>query len=528
MTVAEVAWDAVSFGRLNAAEGTTDWSATGSGASPTIETDYFYQGAACISIQVKTSVYTLTYTSASTDMNTVPRAILYKFIQTNKNAIDGSGLRLRIGSSNTAYASYDIFTAATYPKPGGFVVLAIQPSVVQWQTSNTGGPDFTAVTTWVIESDASATAKAPNLGLDAIDVMDAGTGLTLTRGGEGDADSVFQDFVAADEETVGNSWGIVQSREGILYVTGVLTIANSTTNTTFTDSNKTLVFPDHRVTNGFCGLDFNLEDADTTIDISACAFNGVGALYTADDTRPDYTATGTACPLTIAACTFDGFRAMVFTSNCTIETTSFLNGLSITQASANIDSCTVLTPTNLVDTGFFISDDPEQLNNLTITIGAGGGHAIEITATGTYSLTGHTYNGYNTSNATSNSTIFNDSGGAVTLNITDGDTPTIRNGAGASTTVTAAVTVNITGMKDNTEVRVFDQGTTDVVDGIENATTGGTDDRSFSFSTTASKALDIRLINTTHVYLLIQYTTTGASNQPLPVVQQFDRNYENN
>jgi hypothetical protein len=45
MAVVTVAWDASAFGRIDAAEATTNWSATGSGASPTVETDYYYQGA---------------------------------------------------------------------------------------------------------------------------------------------------------------------------------------------------------------------------------------------------------------------------------------------------------------------------------------------------------------------------------------------------------------------------------------------------------------------------------------------------
>jgi hypothetical protein len=527
MATVTVAWDASAFGRINAAEATTGWSATGAGATPTVETDYYYQGAACISIQVKTSVYTLTYTSTSTDMNTTPRAVLYKVIQTNKNAIDGSGLRLRIGSSNTAYSSYDVFNSNTYPTLGGFVVVPIMPSITQWITSNTGSPNHAADTTWVVESDAAFTAKAPNLGLDAIDVMDVGTGLTLTRGDSTDANGSFDDFVTEDEGDANNRWGIVQTRNDILYVTGVLTIGNTTVNTEFTDSNKVLVFPDHRVSNGFCGIDFNASNTGSNTQISSCIFNGKGDLYTNDDTRPDYSVTGTVSNVNITSCTFDGFREISGQSSTNITDCSFLNGLNIIQNSANLWNSTVISPTNLINTGFFTCDNPTKLDNLTITMGSGGGHAIEVTTNGTYTFTGHTYTGYASTNGQSNSTIYNNSTGNVTINVVGGDVPTVRNGASATTTITASVNVTLTGMQDNSEVRVFLQDTTTVVDGIENAIGGSPGDRSFTFSTAASTALDIRIINKTYEYLLIQYTTTGDASQSIPVQQSFDRTYEN-
>jgi hypothetical protein len=460
-------------------------------------------------------------------MNTTPRAWIAKVIQTNKNAIDGSGLRLRIGSSNTAYSSYDMFTATTYPTLGGFFVEAIQPSISQWITSNTGSPNHAADTTWVVESDAAFTAKAPNLGMDAIDVIDVGTGLTLTRGDSTDTDGTFDDFVTEDEGEANNRWGIVQTRNDIIYVTGVLSIGNTTVNTEFTDSNRVLVFPDYRVGNGFCGVDIDASNSGSNTQISACIFNGKGDLYTNDDTRPDYTVTGTFGNVSITSCTFDGFREISTQSSTNMTFCSLLNGLSVIQNSANLWNTTVISPTNLINTGFITTDNPTKLNNLTIEMGTGGGHAMEITDTGTYTLTGHSYTGYASTNNQSNSVIYNNSGNTVTLNIVGGDVPSIRNGTGASTTVTASVNVTLTGMKDNTEVRVFLQGTTTVVDGIENATAGTSDDRSFTFSTSASTALDIRLINKTYEYLLIQYTTSGDANQSIPVQQSFDRTYDN-
>jgi hypothetical protein len=51
--------------------------------------------------------------------------------------------------------------------------------------------------------------------------------------------------------------------------------------------------------------------------------------------------------------------------------------------------------------------------------------------------------------------VYNNSGGAVTINVQNGgDTPSVRNGAGASTTINNAVTVSIDGVAEGTAIKV--------------------------------------------------------------------------
>lgn len=512
--------------RLSNTDATTGWS--NEGANPTQETDYYYQGTACVSVQVKTGELGTYYTHGTTFNFSANNMVwLAKIIQTNKDAIDGLGLQLKIGSANSAAYRYEIYSATTYPAVGGWQTVVINPNISQWRTATIGSPDLTAVDVYGIRSDAAFQAKAPNLGIDAVDVMETGEGLTLTRGDSTDANGTFTDFVTTDEGTQANRWAVVQTRGGIIYVNGKLKIGNTSVNTEFTDTNRVLVFPDHLVSNNFCGVDVDASNTGSNCQITSCIFNGRGALTGSDDTRPSYTMTGTAGTIKFDSCTFNTFQNMDLTSATELDGCALLNGLQVTQNSANIFSATVTSPTNLINTGFIISDDPSQLDNLTIEMGSGGGHAIEITSNGTYTLTGHSYTGYSSSNGQSNSVIYNNSTGDVTLNIVGGDVPTIRNGTNANTTVTASVNITVTGLQDTTEVRVFEQGTTTVVAGTEDATAGSPGNRSFTFSTSASTALDIRIINKEYEYLLVQYTTTGDANQTLPVQQRFDRNYAN-
>lgn len=124
-------------------------------------------------------------------------------------------------------------------------------------------------------------------------------------------------------------------------------------------------------------------------------------------------------------------------------TTEFsLNTISNSTAFANIGSPNgLLTGSLLLD-----SDGTDNISDLIfINTGSPGSHAIYISDTGTYDFTNFTYTGFAAiDGSTGTEAVFNDSGGAVTINVSGGDTPSVRNGAGASTLVVASVTVTIT------------------------------------------------------------------------------------
>jgi hypothetical protein len=304
------------------------------GVTPAPEVDFFYQGAASMSAQVKTSETGFRAATASQNMS--GRTWIAKIIATNKDVLDGNGMVLRIGSATTAYYQYNnVFSASTYPIAGGWQVVCIDPNVSQWRSSTTGSPDLTAVVHWAIRADFSAQSKVANLGIDALDHVANGTGLTGTGGDGASTDGTFTDFVTADEGTVGNRWGVVQTKDGILYVNGVLTIG-SATETDFTDSNKVLVFPNHRVTNGFCGVDFNVSNASSVISCTSCFFSGRGVLTGSDDTRPDYAIVGTSGLLTVSSSTFSVFRQIDWNNRVTAQNTAYINGLRVVGDGADL------------------------------------------------------------------------------------------------------------------------------------------------------------------------------------------------
>jgi len=104
-------------------------------------------------------------------------------------------------------------------------------------------------------------------------------------------------------------------------------------------------------------------------------------------------------------------------------------------------------------------NDPANISDCTFTSG-GTGHAIEITTPGTYGFDGNTFSGYG-ADETTDAAIYNNSGGLVTLNITGGgDTPTVRNGAGASTAIDNPLYLTLTGLINLSDIVILDAGTT--------------------------------------------------------------------
>jgi len=102
---------------------------------------------------------------------------------------------------------------------------------------------------------------------------------------------------------------------------------------------------------------------------------------------------------------------------------------------------------------------------------------------------------------------------------------TLANGAlfvGSRTDANGTVTVttlNLTGLKTNTEVRIFDAGTTTELGGVENSGT------SFTINISES-TVDLVLMSLGYIYQRIESVDTSA-NLTLPIQQIVDRNYSN-
>jgi len=128
--------------------------------------------------------------------------------------------------------------------------------------------------------------------------------------------------------------------------------------------------------------------------------------------------------------------------DCSIGKVPATNASFTVSATTTVSGSTINVTTVTAGNYWTTVTTPVIFSSCAFTGSASAGHAIRITTAGTYSFSGNTFTSFGT---TTSAAIFNDSGGLVTLNITNGGgTPTIRNGAGASTTVNNAVTLTVT------------------------------------------------------------------------------------
>ena len=205
--------------------------------------------------------------------------------------------------------------------------------------------------------------------------------------------------------------------------------------------------------------------------------------------------------------------AVEWNSGVNCSTASFFNCREVLTDGAPFEACKFYgTPVT--------TSNPTNITNCSFTQGATGGHAIEITQPGTYSFVGNTFEGYGL-DGTTDAAIYNNSGGHVTLNISGGgDTPTVRNGTGASTTVVSGVTLTFSGIKVGSEIHIFDENSV-LLASVESAISNQT----ISLQVTGVQ-VRIFIASLGYENIDLPYTVPG-SDVTIPVFQRIDRNYRN-
>ncbi len=327
------------------------------------------------------------------------------------------------------------FPTDEYPALGGWVPVWFDIS----RTPEVGGSANEAAINeiGVLIDIGDVGGNAQNLILD--EIMYGTSGLRWD-GASGD----LQDF--RDYENTNNEGNLV-NLNGVDFVYSRLEIGSATA-TTFTDSDFTIIFPaQDLVSSTFMGLTFDLQNASTSISLSNGSVQNGNVSKLRD---PNLDVSGTSGSLTLTDMNFSGFRSGVLTSGVTISGGQY-DFADITQGGADISDARILCRTG---PGVALIDDADftKLSGITF-VRTGAGHAIEITSPGTYSLDALTFENFG-ADETTTAAIYNNSGGAVTLNISGAASPTVRNGTGATTVVSNPATLSFTGIPNGLEGRV--------------------------------------------------------------------------
>lgn len=327
-------------------------------------------------------------------------------------------------------------------------------------------------------------------------------------------DGAAGDFEAFRDYESTNSEGVLLTVIGTDFCFARIKIG-SATSTSFTDSGFNITYPAQSlVASDFMGVTFDLQNAGTSIDLSDGTFRAQDVSGTGN--RPDFIVSGTAGTLTLNSVNALGMRLILLNSSA-IVTGGIYDGLDLTQGGSTISGAIIRPRTT---SGIAMIDDADfsKLSEINF-IQSGQGHAVEITAPGTYGLSSLEWDGFGADGSNS-AAIYNNSGGLVTLNISGGGTPTVRNGAGASTAINNAVAVTLTNVEPGTKIKVFRISDNVELAGVDSSGT------SFVAALDAGVAVTFRLVSLFRRISEFDLTVPGTDTT-IPISQQQDRVFLN-
>ena len=441
--------------RVTDSNASTGWGNNGGGGpSPAAEPQLAYQKPNAVNRKVTTtaSLTGVEYNGGSNNMVASHPLFIFKGKVADAGDLNTTyGLQAIFGSAAGAAYQYNLSGSGAnndqfvggYNSQGGlaegYVIAAINPSIAQWREGTVGSPTLTAVAYYAIGAQfVVGGAKSENVGMDAIDLA---TGLDYS-GTLFD----FLDAVLLDQDIDTNRWGLACRNGSVISLRGLQRLGTAAMSGADV---STVIFPDGYHGTGDCGFELNTGAARTYG--LAGSYRGLGRIYGADDTRPNITVIGDASGSVPITGALENFNSI--TLNAGTPVTGAILGFTTLVPGAAAISGSQLKTNAAVNVAAIVDPDFTKLSqNLFSQVGLG--HAIEITSPGTYISVGNDFGGYGATGS-GDAVIYNNSGGLVTILVTSGgQSPTYRNGAGASTVVSNPATVTFTGIPNGLEGRV--------------------------------------------------------------------------
>jgi hypothetical protein len=562
---------------VNNAEATTDWTGAGYGTT-TVSAEH--TNAVAASLATTSGQIYYVQPTGSVNLGTSPGTLVYVWSFNNalQDAWDASpppnALLLGDGTNRIGFdmAGADKRVFNHLEGPTGLDCNSWQCLVLdtgQASAMNTAGNtyvvagsfaslNFGAITEWGASFDTNSKALGGGYNV-AVDIIRYGNDGIRVTGGGSSTQGTFLEIATEDRSRGDNkAHGILRELgTGLFGCQGPMTFgdAGGTDTNYFEDENVVLSFEDRNISDGKYYLNiegnstgtnsfvlsnstistggptvkFDMDGGNVnTITFSSVVFLGLGGVVLLSSAAD-------ASGHTINNCTFEGsgkitVGAVDFQNNVVSNSVATDNAVDNT-GGADMSGCTISGYEGTADTGAVLynnaADPSGELDNMSFTKGTAATHAIAFgtSAATTMTLVGHSYSGYNASNGQNDSTLlFPDKGSDTTwtVNVSGGDTPSYKKArAGDTVNIVATVTVTFTGLQSNTEVRIYNAGTTTEIDGVENSGT------SFAWSASASTSVDYVIHHVSYEHIRVEGYTVPTSNTSIPIQQRLDRNYLN-
>jgi len=431
------------------------------------------------------------------------------------------GMRAVVGSSSTNWKAWATGGGDVAPNPyGGWQNIPIDPTLTADYTN--GSPSGTLQ---VVGAGCNLTAGVAKGQPHQIDAIRWGRAESRFNGGDlTNGYATFAGFATINDANAAspgyNRWGLIQVVSGGYQWKGLM-VLGYTSAVDFRDSNVNVFVQDCRKVSSV----FNkIEIRQSTSRVDWTGVNITNVSPSSNASRGDLVVVDNA-DVNFESCTFTDIGYFTFQSNSTVNSCIFRRCGLVTRGNAALTSCT-FDRTNDTVKALTIADPSNSLTSFVFN-SSGTKHAIEITQTGTYTFTNCTFSGYASSNgSTGNETIYNNSGGLVTINHsgTSGNLTYKNEGSSTTTLVGNTRTLTLTNIMSGSEIRIYLHDTTTEVSGNDDVTVGY---HEYSYQFVSNTYVDIVVHHEQYIYYRIDNYLLADSNSSLPIAQQYDRQYLN-
>lgn len=513
---------------------TTGWtlySGGGGGANSLTapETDDYIQGGAspsCISRNPWTSANYRGMTYNSSQTITAGEAVWIWVKSDVTQALTSrasGGIRVWIGSSSGNFYEYYVDGNDTAVK-GGWICYPIDPRNGTVTPSGTIGSPTTAKAEF--GAGWSVATSGPSKGFPyKIDAIRKGDSVTVTAGDSGTPATWVA--LAAHSDGLARRWGIVEGTATGASLKGKVNWGSASAGVYSRDANKSVSLePTLFVVSTF--KEIKIQHASTDLEWDNITFVSLGTTA-----KGQFVVDSATNPK--AWITNSNFADIDTTTgggtNTKFDGTTWRRCNTVTYNGGSYLNCNFLVPTVTAGTGALIWNqnvDPSgKLNGSSFSKGTNAHHAITFGTSSplTITLNGIDFSGFNAADGQNDSALrFLRTTGTITVNLVNcTGTIKVKKEAGATVNLVSSNTLTLTGLKNPTEVRVFNAGTTTEITGQEAVTTGtyttGIDSATYP-------SVDIAVLSLGYQNLRI-LGVSMTTDQNIPVAQVIDRQYSN-
>jgi len=457
--------DATSAANFSEPTGMTDLD--GSGVD---DTDLAIYGTQCVSESMrKTALGALVTGPAARTLGTNEAFFVwFKWFAPNSLANKANGgIRVLIGNTTANYYGWYVDGADTY-QYGGWKNYCVDPRFTNDAQQQQGTPNTTYQQVGI---GVNCPIDTPQKGNSyTIDIIRYGRGQLLITDGDGTLGYANFDSAALFNDSVNGRYGLFQDQGGSYLWKGLLSLGSSTTAVDFRDQNVTINIDNTE----YVDSDFNrieISNAGSNVEWTGISISSLSARARGNLQMVDGAA------VSMNGCNFNDmgyFNYNRISNVVNVSSTSFRRCNVVRQGGATFTDC-VFEDTNDSAYALHVSDsgnDLSLISGCTFTArdqGLGANHAIRlgpVNQTKTISLDNVTLEGYTAgATGTFNGVTGGDSaaievgvttGNTLTINVVNGSTtPSIQNTDTGTVVVQAAVTVSITGLLGNSEIKVL-------------------------------------------------------------------------